>query len=358
MRINSLSLRGRVVPFVCLLALASCATTAPQPSAPPASAAAAASTSGFALKEFITQSIGKDNVEAISFSPDSKRLAIGAADGIVAIFSLDSLDAEPVVAKLHGGFVSCLAWSPSGDRLLTAATDGSVRLSDSATLQKTRSFTSYPNSYPAVAWSTDGKQFALSQGRNSVQLFDATTAGLLATLDLPNSTTRDLLWLASGDVVASDDTGQLSFFQTGRSQPVRTFKPNPGHKAVNSLGASPDGKTLLIGYDDGALLLLDAVTGQQPRELVRGRQIGTATWSPSGQLIAVSSVAFELNVYDTQGRQVGHEVIGYDVNGTAWSPDGRYLAVGTDAHDFRIWQLQPPQPAAPAGFPAASFMGR
>jgi WD40 repeat protein len=69
-------------------------------------------------------------------------------------------------------------------------------------------------------------------------------------------------------------------------------------------------------------------------------------------------VAFDLKLFDAEGKLVAKEDVGYDVNGTAWSSDGKYLAAGTDAHDFRIWQLVPPQtpsrpvPAGPA------YMGR
>jgi WD40 repeat protein len=351
--------RAAIAAFLSVL-LVACggSPVAPVSSAP--SASAPATQSGLTLIEFITQPVGKDNVEPLAFSPDSKRIAIGAADGFVAIFSLENPDNDPVVAKLHGGFISALAWSPAGDRILTGATDGSVRLTDTATLRNSKSFTAFPNSYPAVAWSADGRQFALSQGRNAVQVFDAASYDMLDSFDMTNATTRDLAWLPGGEIVASDDTGQVFFFNRGQAKAIRTFKPATPHKAVNSLRASPDGKMLLVGYDDGVAVLLDPATATQTGELVKGRQIGSTSWSPNGQLLAVSSVAFDLSIYNPQGGLVSRQEVGYDVNGSAWSPDGRYIAAGTDAHDFRIWRLQPPQTpsSAPSAATSSSFMGR
>src|SRR5436190_1672475 len=81
-------------------------------------------------------------------------LANGAQDGIVAIFPLEhDPSEEPRVAKLHGGFVSGLAWSPDGRQLLTAAADGFIRQTETAGLRVLNSYTASPNSHPAAVWS-------------------------------------------------------------------------------------------------------------------------------------------------------------------------------------------------------------
>jgi WD40 repeat protein len=346
-----------VVLLSALLAGCSGAASA-VPSSSTASSVSPRASTGVALKEYITQTIGKDNVEALAFSPDGKRLALGAADGFLAVYSLENQDAEPVVSKPHAGFVSGLAWSPAGDQLLTAAGDGTVRQSDSTTLKIIRGYPASPNSHPAVAWSPDGRQIAIAQGRDAVQVFDAAGGDHLETFDLPGATTRALLWLPGGEIATSDDTGKVSFFGHGQATAVRTFSPSPSHKSVNGLALAPDGQSLAIAYDDGAILLLDPATAKQTSQLPRGRQTGSASWSPNSQLLAVSSVAFDVKLFDAQGKLVAHEDVGYDVNGTAWSPDGKYLAAGTDAHDVRIWQVLPPQTPSRTAPTPPSFMGR
>src|SRR5579862_1891361 len=155
------ALRISVLLFM-VASLASC--SGPANSAPPASfgPAATPTSQGFHLTPVLSQSAGQDTVETVAFSPEGQRLAIGLAGGTVAIFALNDPSAEPVVSQLHPSAVSALAWSPDGAQLLSAATNGSVHLSDSATLQVLRSFNAYPQSYPAVAWSPDGSQFALA----------------------------------------------------------------------------------------------------------------------------------------------------------------------------------------------------
>jgi WD40 repeat protein len=91
-----------------------------------------------------------------------------------------------------------------------------------------------------------------------------------------------------------------------------------------------------------------------------GRETGTVTWSPNGQLLAVTSVAFDLRLFDSSnGSIIDKEDLGYDTNGTAWSPDGHYLALGVDDNTFRIYEVQPPQsPATGTSFNPPSYMGR
>jgi len=343
--------------LILTLALAACASGNPTPIATPEGSASAALAAGSILTEIASEPLGQDNIETLSFSPDGQRLALGAADGFVAIYQLQSGRAEPLAQKLHTSFVTGLAWSPDGSQILTAATDGSVRQSDSKTLQVIHSYTAYPQTYPAVAWSPDGSQFALAQGRDTIQVVDAGDGSLADTFDLPGST-RALWWLPSGEIIGSTNAGQVSFFTHGQRKAVRSFQPNPAHKAVNSLAVQPGSGLLAAGYDDGTIVLIDPTTAKQVRELAKGRQIGTISWSPNGQLLAASSVAFDLRLLDLQGSVVAHEDIGYDVNGTAWSPDGKLLAASTDAHDFRLWQVNPAQTSAKPAPAAPSYMGR
>ncbi|HVA24301.1 MAG TPA: hypothetical protein VMW62_07895 [Chloroflexota bacterium] len=335
-----------------LLAACSAAGT---PSPSPSSATIASSTAaGVSLKLYVSEPVGQDTVETLAFSPHGKRLAVGAGDGEVAVFPLAGAPGEePIVQKLHGGLVSGLAWSPDGSRLLTAAGDGSVRLSDPQTLQPARSFTAVSNTRPAVAWSPDGAQFALAQGRDSVQIYQANDGTAADTFDVPG-VTRDLRWLPSGELVVGDDSGRVTFLNSGK-QP-RVFQPGAPHKSVNSLAFN--GSRLAVGYDDGAIILIDPASAKPVRELPKGRQIGTLSWSPNGKLLAISSVAFDVRLLDAQGAQLVKEDVGYDVNGTAWSPDGSLLAAAADDHTFKIWQVSPPQTPSKAGPTPASYMSR
>ncbi|GEM_PF-3774544 len=354
-----------LLSVLCLAALAACGASAPI-SRPASGAPSAASppiqpsaSGGVSLREIVRYPIGEDHVETVAFSPDGQRLAMGAEDGTVAIVKLTPGPAEgPAVRKLHVGFTSGLAWSPDGGRLLTAAADGAARMLDPDSMQVAYSLTAYPKTYPAVAWSSDGRQFALAQGRTTVQIYDAAAGALVSSADVTDARTRALLWLPSGDVALADEAGRLSFWTPGQPKASRVFEPTPTHKSINSLSLSPDDKTLAVAYDDGAVLLVDAPTAKFVRDLFRGRQTGTVSWSPNGKLLALTSVAFDLKILDVQGQLVAREDVGYDTNGTAWAPDGKYLAFGADDKTLRIYEVTPSQSPDKQRPSPPSFMGR
>ena len=341
--------------------LAACgAGTAPSAGATAsASVSAAAQTGQLSLKEIVSEPIGQDTIEALAFSPDGKRLAVGAADGVIAVYSLEVSQTEEAVKvkKLHAGFTSSIAWSPSGDRVLSAAADGAVRIWDPRTMQPAQSFNAYPATHPAAVWSPDGQKVAVAQGRDFMQLHDLNGAGDPQTFNLPG-TTRALLWLPSGEIAGSDLKGKVAFFQQGKADPVRAYEPVSSHKAVNSLALSPDGQLLAIGYDDGAIVLIDPTTAKQVREFPRGRSVGNVAWSPDGKVLAVSSIEFAVTFFDPQGKQLAKLDIGYDMNGVSWSPDGRLVAAASDDHTFKIWQASPPRTPATQLPTPPSYMGR
>ena len=344
----------RALSTALTILLAACGTPQAAPSSPAPTPSGTAT--GVSLRVQISEPVGQDNVETLAFAPDGKHLAVGAGDGVIAVFPLDGGPGEePVVQKLHAGFVSGLAWSPDGSRLLTAAGDGTVRLSDPASLQPLLSVNAVPSSRPAVAWSPDGAQFALAQGRGTVQTYRAADGSPAASYPVAGLT-RDLRWLQSGELAVGDDAGRVSFLANGKT--VRTFTPPAPHKAVNSLSLSPNGAQLAVGYDDGAIDLVDPAAAKLIRELPKGRQVGTVSWAPNGKLLAVSSVAFDLRLLDAQGQQLAREDVGYDVNGTAWSADGSLVAAAADDHSFKMWQVTPPQKPASAGPTPPSYMGR
>jgi WD40 repeat protein len=312
------------------------------------------------LKELIAEPVGQDTVEALAFSPDGRQVAVGAADGVVAVYSLHASAAEEAVriAKMHAGFTSSIAWSPAGDRVLSAAGDGSVRIWDPRSLQPLQSFTAYPATHPAAVWAPNGQKIALAQGRDTIQVINLAGNADPQTLSLPG-TTRALLWLPNGQIAGSDLTGNVAFFQPGKRDPVRTYTPSAAHKAVNSLSLLPDGSLLAAGYDDGAIVLIDPATAKEVRQLPKGQSVGNVAWSPNGKVLAESSIEFALTFFNPLGKQLAKLNIGYDMNGVGWSPDGQYVAAGSDDHTLKIWQVSPAQGMAGATAPTPpSYMGR
>ncbi|MCY1068352.1 serine/threonine protein kinase [Nannocystis sp. RBIL2] len=93
-------------------------------------------------------------VRSAAFSPDGRKLATGAQDGLVRVW--DALGSgAPALLRGHTDEVVALAWSPEGDRLASASLDRSARLWSSAGSPQ-RTLRGHDGRVYAVAWSPGG----------------------------------------------------------------------------------------------------------------------------------------------------------------------------------------------------------
>jgi WD40 repeat protein len=85
------------------------------------------------LRLRVTGGFSDHNITAVAYSPTGDRIATGGSDGTVRLW--DAASAQAVLAlRGHGGPVLRVAFSDDGHRLLSASTDGTVRVWDARPL--------------------------------------------------------------------------------------------------------------------------------------------------------------------------------------------------------------------------------
>ncbi|MER5318873.1 TIR domain-containing protein [Streptosporangium roseum] len=103
---------------------------------------------------------------------------------------------------------------------------------------------------------------------------------------------------------------------------------------------SPDGETLVIGGDDGGVLLCDSTTGLPVRNLQghRGR-VYAVTFSRSGDLLATGASDGTVRLWDPVTASASHVLAGHrdGVWPVVFSPAGRLIAAGGADGTVRIW---------------------
>ena len=122
---------------------------------------------------------GEDRITSIEFSPDKRHLAAGTANGSVLVWNLEM--ADDVAAKLSDqqAPISCIRWSPTGDRL--AVTVGAWTDHEQASLlvwspSNNAIISSYPLEKPAgaVAWLAD-ESLVVAAWDRSTAIWDLAT---------------------------------------------------------------------------------------------------------------------------------------------------------------------------------------
>ena len=189
-----------------------------------------------------TQSGHEGRVMALEMSPDGARVATGSADRTVRLWDLPSGREErrfgpltsvindvafspdgafiaaapsnadgPVWrlsdgAKVHqfdgGGGLALVRFSPDGERLLTGALNGTIRIWDMETGDLQTEFAAGPSNLQDVAFSPDGLVVATGAMRGDARLWDARTGALLADLELRRAGLSRLAFSPDGRMLA------------------------------------------------------------------------------------------------------------------------------------------------------------
>lgn len=142
----------------------------------------------------------------LAISPDNQLLAVSCGApgrlGECRIFKLDSGELVRVIGTASDVVYDC-QFNPAGDRIATAAADGSVRVFEVATGKEQLTITSHSDWVFAVAWSPDGSKLASASRDKTAKVYDAKTGDLLITYSAHNKEVRGVMFHPDGAEVYS-----------------------------------------------------------------------------------------------------------------------------------------------------------
>ncbi len=109
---------------------------------------------------------------------------------------------------------------------------------------------------------------------------------------------------------------------------------------VTALDISGDGVTVVVGRDDGAVLLFDSATLQRMRLLgMHADGVSSVAWSAGDDSLATASHDGKVRLWDMPTGSMHAEFDGHagGSRSIAFSPDGSVLASGGDDNTVRLW---------------------
>jgi eukaryotic-like serine/threonine-protein kinase len=284
-----------------------------------------------------------DIVDSVTWSPDSKYIASGDAEGTVQVWNTGT-GSNIVAYRGHSSSVNTVAWSPDGKFIASAggninSPDHTVQVRETTTWTVVFTYSGHSGHLFAVAWSPDGKRIASAGYDSTVQVWDAIHGNTILTYHSPAGLYA-VAWSPDGKKLASgsfDKTVQVWDATTGH-----TFFTYRGHSAqVHSVAWSPDGKKLASGSEDYTSQVWDATTGNTILTY-HGHSNGVTSvaWSPDGKKLASGSFDKTVQIWNPAASHTlftypGHSDTVWSVK---WSPDGKRIASGSADNTVQVWQ--------------------
>ncbi|WP_039534388.1 protein kinase [Ruegeria sp. ANG-R] len=287
------------------------------------------------------------DAQTMAIDASGSRIAVGLRDGRIVVHSTASGGA--ILAELvgHSGGIRDIAFSPDGDLLVSAATDGDVRLWSVSSSKHGPITTLFSGNDVAfgVAFDSTGERVASATGDGTVRLWDVSNGMQIGEplAEMPLGFKRVAFSPVSDGLVAGNVDGAIFGWRNSEATPAFApipggpLGPDPDHLSFSSDGSAfavshTNGKVTMIGFPDG-VPIVDRFAG--------GEAIVAATFAGSENFLVGAGEDGTLRLEDASMEPVGDVVQGHsqrivDLEAAKHAP--LLATLGRD-QQVRLWRI-------------------
>jgi WD40 repeat protein len=293
------------------------------------------------------QVISPDDESLLAVAPNGNYFALSSADGMLRICEIGTL--KELCSLNNRSCAQSAMFTTDSTRLVTGATDGTVRLWDLASGRELVTLKGDDNRIQRVEISLDGTRLVTVSGTEQVTIFriwDVTAQRQVAMLQEGKEGERlGFLTAITPDrsrviTAGKGDTVYVWDMETGRELLAINVRGS-----VYAVALTPDGKHFVTGGRSNLATLRDLVSGRELMEF-RGHTsaVSSLAVTPDGRRLISGSSDGVVRVWDvTSGRELlimkGHTGL-YPLVDNIWvtSDGGRAITQSWDG-TTRIWDL-------------------
>jgi WD40 repeat protein len=285
----------------------------------------------------------------VAFSPNGNILAAGTrgANGQISLWNVST---HRQIGALD---TSCSpndeSFSPDGQVLAVACSDGNTRLFDVATeVEINPPLTFSPSQTWSVAYSPDDSTMATGSANGTVTLWDDDAFRQIGGYMNTDATPAGVAYSPNDTMIATANTnGTLQLWDAASHQQIGPSMIADKQKLWNA-AFSPNGKLIATASDDGSARIWSVATRQQVGVpmTIKGQTVFSVAFSPNGKIFASGGTDDTARLWAvTTHREIGKPLNTADaVIHLAFSPNGRILATGSYEGTDELWSVATRQP--------------
>ncbi|KAI9780095.1 MAG: hypothetical protein M1816_003180 [Peltula sp. TS41687] len=276
-----------------------------------------------------TLSISQNVIEFVTINKSGEWLAFGSSKlGQLLVWEWQS---ETYVLKQQGHFdaMNALAYSPDGQRIITAADDGKVKVWDVSSGFCIATFTEHSSGVTACEFAKRGNVLFTASLDGSIRAWDLIRYRNFRTFTAPTRLSFSCLAVdSSGEVVCAGslDSFDIHIWSVQNGQLLDRLSGHEG--PISSLSFSPTGGAIISGSWDHTVRIWSVFERTQTSEpLQLQADVLCVAFRPDSKQLAVSTLDGQLTFWSTtEANQVGGLDGRRDVSGGRKLTDRRSAA--------------------------------
>ncbi|KYQ91006.1 WD40 repeat-containing protein [Tieghemostelium lacteum] len=295
--------------------------------------------------------VGHSNwVSSLSFSSDSKTLASASWDETVIVWDL-VVGKDIATFRNHKRAVNCVEFSPvDNNLLLTASWDSTIMIFNIADRAIFRLLKAHSKPVNCATWSRDGTKIASCSWDGTIKLWDPfeTIAANRLLLVIDESTNHGSMKSCkfsqnSKQIIATTMKNSVLLFDTTSAKLLSVIGTHS--KSVNHCSFSDDGQQFVTSSDDNTLKLWASQLGNQLSEyrVTFEGWVNCLAFSPTSSVLAMGCSDCVVRVYDVSG-QIYKEIAKFTghtraISSLSFNRNGKLLASTSEDKSIRVWDL-------------------
>lgn len=229
----------------------------------------------------------------LAISPDGRYAATASSDTDIAVVDLST---NKKIARLtgHTEIVRDVAFSPNNQLLASCGRDRTVRLWTTRNMRPFRALSVGDDSPTEISFSPDSKFIACGSLEGNTRIFDTESGKEVCQLGGHTERVLSVAFLANGKGIATASTNSRTYFYHWPPEPGQTmYEP---YLTVESEDTYPsqvlsshDGESLIIGNDNGRVVMVNAQTGDEKLSFTVDQPLWKIALAKDGQRLLTTT---------------------------------------------------------------------